>query len=493
MLVAFPTFQGDVHLLEKLLLWISILDPKLNHDALLVFDHDTPFDAATRCHTIASRIFREVRTTATDKSYKAPWPIASNQMFHFAAGYVQEKWPQPWLLCEPDAVPLRSGWLDQLQLIDDLGRKIGKAFIGQIEACTQPTMPEKIMSGVAIYPADTASRIQALPGSSRAWQVDAAEIMVGHGADTPLIRDFFGTKDQPPFFVEHKHLDSPINALTLDFIPEEAVLFHRDKTHSLIPLLAKKLNVEWQPEPKVVKREKIVVVFPVHNGDVSLAIHHAKWLQMMNQRWEHEALICYDPLCPGVMVAQLQKALSPCFQIVGVHQYPAPPIPTYPQSANWAFQSVAHRMAQQAAPWFWCEADLVVLKTDWLDQLQAEYERAQRSWMGPVVAHMGHMQGTSVYPADAAHRMPRVMSCGSGEAFDMVSTLDIGEDRHDCGHLIHHVWTILNGTLCPVGGGHLPVNATPQLLNQIPKSAVATHRWKDLSVIQALISGAWRP
>lgn len=488
MLVAFPTFQGDVHLLEKLLLWIEKLDPNLPlHDCLLVFDRDTPFDFATRCHTIASRVFREVRTTATRQSVKG-WPAGPNTLFFHAAKTIYEDWPQPWLLIEPDSIPLRSGWLDVLE-----GEYVtigGVKHMGCIENVTQATLPPLVMSGVAIYGADVG---KIPPVSARAWNVDLAELLIPEARHTDLIQDFFGTKELPPFFVEHKRPDSPINALMLDFLKPEAVLFHRDKTHSLIPLLAKKLNVEWQPEPKVVKREKIVVVFPVHNGDVSLAIHHAKWLQMMNQRWDHEAIICYDPLCPGSMVAQLQKVLSPCFQNVGVYQYPAPPIPTYPQSANWAFQSVAHRMAQQSAPWFWCEADLVVLKADWLDQLQAEYERAQRSWMGPVVQHMGHMQGTSVYPADAAHRMPRAMSCGSGEAFDMVSKEDIGEDRHDCGHLIHHVWTILNGTLCPVGGGHLPVNATSQLLNQIPKSAVATHRWKDLSVIQALISGAWRP
>lgn len=486
MLACFLTFQGDVDKLEKLLLWISLLDPKLNHDCLLVFDRDTPFDAATRCHTITSRVFREVRTTATQQSVKG-WPTGPNALFFHAAKTVYEDWPQPWLLIEPDAIPLSSGWLDALDVEYTRG---GAKHMGHIENVTQATLPARVMSGVAIYGADVG---KIPPVSARAWNVDLAELLIPEARHTALIKDFFGTKDRAPVFVAHEYPEAPAHHFSLDWLPAEAVLFHRDKTHSLIPLLAKKLNVEWQPEPKVVKREKIVVVFPVHNGDVSLAIHHAKWLQMMNQRWEHDAIICYDPLCPGSMVEHLRKTLNPCFQFVGVFQYPAPPIPTYPQSANWAFQSVAHRMAQQSAPWFWCEADLVVLKVDWLDQLQAEYERAQRSWMGPVVQHMGHMQGTSVYPADAAHRMPRAMSCGSGEAFDMVSKEDIGEDRHDCGHLIHHVWTILNGTLCPVGGGHLPVNATPQLLSQIPKSAVATHRWKDLSVIQALMSGAWRP
>lgn len=136
---------------------------------------------------------------------------------------------------------------------------------------------------------------------------------------------------------------------------------------------------------------------------------------------------------------------------------------------------------------------MVVLRSDWLDKLQREYEQAGKSWMGPHVKGMSHANGCMIYPADAARRMPRAMSCGAGQAFDMEAGFEIMHDCHDCDHLLFHAWSVLNGDWCPVGGGHVPVNVTVELARKIPASAVAIHRVKDNSLINLLMSGAWRP
>lgn len=489
MLVAFPSHQGDVAQLNQLLRWIGQLDGQLNHDALLCFDAGTSFDAAMEAQQRAEKVFRDVRMFSTEQSVKG-WPHAPNVMFRAIAKYVQEHWPQPFLLCEPDVVPLKPGWLDELEA-EHKRREWTTAmqFMGCITPCTQPMMPERIMSGVAVYPSDTANRIPPTLASGRAWQVDAAEIMVRDGSHTPLIKDFFGQRDLPPVFVESRRPDSPAHHFTLDWLPEGAVLFHRDKTHSLMPLLAKRLGIEWAPQQR--KVEKICVVFPVHGGDISLALHHSMWLRKLGQRWDHPAIIAFDATAIPT-VNQLRSFLEPLFQSVEMFQYPHF-AGTYPHTANFAFQSVAHRMAQGDAPWFWCEPDLVVLKASWLEQLQAEYEQAQKSWMGPVVPNMGHLQGTSIYPADAAHRMPRAMACGAGQAFDMEMKEETLHDRHDCGHLLHHVWSILNDAPCPVGGGVVPGPITAEQARRwLPREAVATHRWKSRHLIDLLLTGQYQ-
>jgi len=488
MLVALPTFAGDCHQLCRLLRWIEKLDGKLvNHDALLAFDAGTPFDAAMEAQRIAERIFREVRVFSTETSVKG-WPIGPNVMFHAIAKYVQEHWPQPFLLMEPDAAPIRPGWLPTIEL-DYQCRET--PFMGQIEPCTQPMMPERIMSGVAIYPPDTANRIPPTLASRRAWQVDAAEIMVRDGSHTPLIKDFFGQRDLPPVFVESRRPDSPAHHFTLDWLPREAVLYHRDKFGGLFPLLAKKLGIEWVEEMEKPKQNKICVVFNVHRGDIHLATRHALWLRKMNQRWPHRAVIAFDPTLASGLINQLHGLLAECFETVEIFSYPSPPIPSYPASANWAWQSCAHHMAQGTSPWLWHEADAIALTPDWLDKLQAEYEACGRSWMGSIVPHMGHCNGGAIYPADAAHRMPGAMSCGAGQAFDM-QTQEVIHDTHNS-RLMFHLWTLVGRMAHPVGGGELPVNVTADELRRwLPKESVFLHRIKDDSVLNALLTGAYQ-
>jgi len=109
------------------------------------------------------------------------------------------------------------------------------------------------------------------------------------------------------------------------------------------------------------------------------------------------------------------------------------------------------------------------------------------------VAHMGHCQGTSIYPCDAALRMPGAMGCGAGHAFDM-QTKEIIHDCHDASHLMFHLWTLLGRMAHPVGGGEIPANITAAEVSQwLPKSAVFCHRIKDSSLVNLLLRGEFKP
>lgn len=465
--------------MKRLLCWISKLGERKQHCALIVADAGTPFDDVMQLRELAETIFREVRVT-TNGHTVAGWPDGANSLFLAAARHCAE----PFFWLESDCVPMRAGWLDDISTGWD-STKATRLFMGHIYDCTQPFLPSKVMSGVAVYSPEGISKLPFLKNSPRAWDVDGAEVMVTNGAHTPLISHFWGQLNLPPTFVARKDAHSPVNAMTLEDIPPAAALFHRNKDGTLIRLLERK----FFPHEF---REKIAVCFPVYQGDIGLATLHANWMVRMGRRHEHKAIICHDPSCPVVLLNQFELLLRQCFSEVESCVYARPPIPTYPAAANFAFQSVACHMAKQKSPWLFFEADMVALKPDWLEQIQAEYDACGRSWMGAVVHQMGHFNGTAVYPSDAAARMPHTMNCGANEAFDMLARHDAMHDVHDCGHLMFHCWSVLNGEFCPVGGGQVPMNISVELANKIPKSAVTIHRIKS-GLIELLMRGEFRP
>lgn len=472
MKVIFPCCDKDIGDLSRLLQWMARLGSYKNHEAIIVCDAATPFDQVMNARGQVGQMFGQARVIASERPVSG-WPDGPNSLVRTAMKTCEP----PFLWLEPDCVPMRSTWLDE---IASAYAQCGKAFMGHIYDCKQPGLPDKVMSGIAVY----GEKLPVLDQSPRAWDMDCAEMMVA-GAHTPLIHHFWGQPNLGPVFVSRRSEHSPVNALTLEDIPKEAALFHRDKTHSLIRILERQM---FPPQT-----EKIVVCFNVHAGDIGLALTHSEWLKRLGRN-SHKAIICHDPSCPVVALNKFEQNLRQCFEAVETFVYPRPPIPSYPASANWAWQSVAFHMTKQCSPWFWFEADSVVLRSDWLEQLQREYDAAGCSWMGPIVQHMGHLQGTAVYPADAALRMPRAMSCGADKAFDMEAHHDTLNDRHDASHLLFHVWTLVNRAAYPVGGGEVPVNITADELRQwLPRSAVYLHRVKDSSVVNLLLRGEFRP
>ncbi len=508
MLVAFPCCSHDVADLKRLLQWIVKLGKNPGHDALIVADPATPFDDVLECRNIAQLSFDEAGIHSPKDSVTG-WPDGCNALFRSVAEWVHtwgkehENFRNHWLWMEPDAVPLTKDWLFVLETEIKKCHFASEAaykFIGHIYTCEKlgfkdgtiaDAQSHQVMSGIALYPWDAFTRLRLDPKCPKAWDYENADVMTAQGVHTNLIHHFWGEPNLPPVFVSEKNEHSPRNAFTLDDIPKEAVIFHRTKTPDLIRLLDRKLF------PNERRVEKIAVVFPVHNGDIQQAVHHARWLVQlnvgMNRIWDHDAVISHDPSCNVLALNQLHALLKACFRSVEVHIYARPPVASYPHAANWAWASTALAMSQGNAPWFWLEADSCVLRADWLDKLQAEYERGGKDWMGSVVPHLGHLQGTSVYPPDAAKRMPRAMRAQE-QAFDMEAKFDCAGEVHDASHLLFHVWSITNGPqgreACPVGGGEVPNSITAEEFRRwVPKEAVYFHRIKTNQLCDLFLTG----
>ena len=479
MLIAFQVCFKDAAELIRLLEWCQRLGSYKDHDALIAADAATPWDKALEALKLAKIMFR----TATILTNEAPiddWVSGPKSLFLLSARHAAKN-GQAFLVMETDSIPLRAGWLDEIACEY---AACGKPFMGHIYECNQPNLPSRLMSGIGVYSPEILNA-EAMIQAGRNWDVAMTEYVVPRAHDTKLVRHLWGEPNRAPTFARKGVAGTEI--FGLDQIPPEAVIWHRNKDGSLIRLLERKFF------PELAKSVPITACFNVHAGDVDLAILHAKWLQKMGRKHSHTAIVCHDPSCPITKVTELRELLTPLFEKLETFCYSRPPVPTYPASANWAWQSTAFEMSRRGTPWFWIEADGICLKPDWLERLQFEYDGEGMSFMGAVVPHMGHVNGSAIYPADTPARMPRAMATPHGEAWDMRGKDDMGADRHDS-KLFFHLWTLVNRMPHPVGGGELPLNITADELRQWPiKDAAYVHRVKDASMLNLLLSGAWTP
>lgn len=237
--------SGDTVATAELLAWIKDLGSALNHDALLVADAATPWKDCVELNSLAQKIFRKSELIFTGQSVSG-WPQGPNSLFFTAAEHINANKRGPWLWLEPDAIPLRHGWIDALEE-EWLSLRHNQKFLGHIYDFNIQGGPPKGMSGVAIYAEDAFNVLQQFKEMPGAWDYNAAEIMLKYGAPSSLIQHFFGEKGLPPTFAEKKETTSPINTFTLWNIKLGAVLFHRNKDGTLINILRRRIN----PDPKV--------------------------------------------------------------------------------------------------------------------------------------------------------------------------------------------------------------------------------------------------
>lgn len=231
----------------------------------------------------------------------------------------------------------------------------------------------------------------------------------------------------------------------------------------------------------------MTVVFPVHNGDVDLAIAHARWLSKLG-KWPNTALIAHDQTLNRESLRLFTETLRKSFPKTTHLSHRRPPNGGWPMAPNWVWQQTAKHMGQ-IGPWLWMEPDAVALTPDWIQRIEEEYAFAGKAFMGPVVKEMGHMNGISVYPRQTVEMLPSAMRA-TNLAWDYVAKAEMVPHAKDASDLMQHVWSINGDQWLEVGGGQVPMLLTEQdVRKNLKPSAVMVHRIKDQSLLNLLMKG----
>jgi FkbM family methyltransferase len=227
MLVAFPISLVDQDLALKNAQWINELGGCKGHEALFGYDK--------RCTPGTVDDIRGELIKAFDKVYPFPfeaeidgWPEGANYFFRVVTAKLETKPNTPcFLWLEPDAIPLKAGWLDMLA---EEYKRGNKPFMGdRVQVRDIPLH----MSGVGIYPLPLhAFAGEAYRAAEVAWDMAGKDQIVPKAYFTRLIEHAW----KHPQFTMLSEIDTQIRP--------EAVLFHSSKDGSLIDLLRKKAAPE---------------------------------------------------------------------------------------------------------------------------------------------------------------------------------------------------------------------------------------------------------
>lgn len=224
MLCVIP-FCGKDHLAAaNLLAWMAELDGQhFSHQVLLVAAFTVRPEERALVKEAAQATFALVTLVRTTLQDERPWPMAPNTMFKCAATFITQQFKVPFWWNEPDCIPLCSGWLDDLEAEY---RRAGKPFMGSIvhKPCTH-------LTGCAIYPANIRFYNPAMLAADKiAFDCVQPEVTLRHTHHTSLFHHQWSDPEGPdvPTFKD---------AAKLGIINRNAVVFHRNKDHTLIDRL----------------------------------------------------------------------------------------------------------------------------------------------------------------------------------------------------------------------------------------------------------------
>ena len=225
MLVCFPFSHRDAEGALALAKWARDLTPAHTGHEVLIIAAATVTDPQFRgvAKALHDARFDQVAAIRLNSETDTGWPEGPNAMFRTAADHVRINLRKPFLWLEPDAIPLKPGWLDVIAEEYLVGNR---PFMGTI----YPT-PRSHMTGVAVYPPNVAQWNPFMLAKSKLpFDTIRPERTLRHLHVTDLIHHEWGdVKTNTPW--------SFPDAKSLTKIRPEAVIFHRCKSGDLISRL----------------------------------------------------------------------------------------------------------------------------------------------------------------------------------------------------------------------------------------------------------------
>lgn len=247
MLVCLPFCQKDADQAIDLLRWMRELDGQhMVHKLVLLAPRGIQPDLIQNVRKEATQSFYNVRVLQTNRLEERPWPIAPNAMFRCFLKWASKNHTGYFWWNEPDCIPIKSKWAD---LIEEAYVKAKKPFLGFIV-----NKPGPHLTGCAMYPVNAAHYNPALEfgPDNIAWDCIEPEKTLKHAQHTDLFHHQWAGFDgngQPTF----------PNAQELKRISPKAVIFHRNKDHTLIDRLRENRNGLESPAQES-KRYRLAVL-----------------------------------------------------------------------------------------------------------------------------------------------------------------------------------------------------------------------------------------
>lgn len=266
------------------------------------------------------------------------------------------------------------------------------------------------------------------------------------------------------------------------WVPLTHILHHTDSLDEL-------------PESCWIKQEqkkKVLIAIPYCVHDFNQAKALLEWIGELGDSRDNPCLLVADIKVTSKNREIIQSLALKCFGEVRSITTPySLPNESWPIGPNWMFQTTLKYVYEEwPLPFLFLEPDAIPLHNRWLTNLQEEYFRIGKPYMGAIVHSSGqaglpgdHLTGVAIYPADAYERLKPIFS--DPRAFDMaMAPLVVPHTHHT--NLHQHFWGKMN--LAP----HFRRDNTPDqprntlLLKKINPGASIFHRNKDLSLIALL-------
>lgn len=237
----------------------------------------------------------------------------------------------------------------------------------------------------------------------------------------------------------------------------------------------------------------MIVVVHFCAKDAWLVEKNLKWCILLEGKTRQHALLACDTETPTDALDRIRVLAREYFPVVDEYVFGAPRFKTWPWAPNHCWQTVARYMPQHYKDaWFWWEADATPLRANWLNDIEDEYNRAKKPFMGAVIRGVvpwGHMNGAGVYPNDPARFTMQafLQTTNKQLAWDVAMSKEIIRSLHNANNLFQHCWTWDQNGHPSLGGTIEPSFKTWEEVasgtHAVDFSKAVYHRCKDGSII----------
>jgi hypothetical protein len=216
LLLVIPFSANDAILAEHLCDWIFLLNKRVQKGhALLVVAGDVHAEMRAKVELAAQVAFETVDVVSAPAVVSQKKNVHVNLLFLTAAETVSKRFTIPWLWLEPDAVPLKVGWL----------KAITDAHYSQPKRYSGSWMKGNgiFLARVAVYPPNAINDLIPFMNDNSMFNMNAGQVIIPASTKTRLVQEVSIWEESTT-------------------ITPEAVVLHHDKSAVLMTSLREKME-----------------------------------------------------------------------------------------------------------------------------------------------------------------------------------------------------------------------------------------------------------